>query len=240
MKKCIVSSLIAILCSSLTSAQSLEEVLEAHFEVMGVEAAKKVNTIKYQGVASQMGMEFPMYIYTKRIPNGMMVRTELEFQGQVIIPSAWNGSEGWKRMPGMSGEMTMENLSPRELESLKDGRIEGELYALYTSGKSLILDESEEFEGTLSYVVKTISEDGQRTLYYIDQESFVLLGTETIGESEQGSYNVVETRSNYTVVDGMAIALSRELKVNGQTTLTMEYEEVKVNVEIEDSVFNRP
>lgn len=233
--------LIALLTiGTAAQAQTLEEVLEAHFEIVGLEATKGIQTIITKGKAQQMGMEFPVTIYQKRDGDHVKIRTEIEFQGFTMIPQCYNGSEAWKKMPGMSGGLELQDASPDEMAELEEAQMEGVFYRYAERGYELVLLDKEEFQGTEVYPIQITKPSGDIATAYLDTESYV-----TIGMKAQTTVNGQEVEStqvmgDYDMFSGMAVPMSVETIMNDQSIMTIKFEEVIVGEEIDDTIFEKP
>lgn len=241
MKKYGVLVLALLASTAMMQAQSLEEILEAHHEVMGLETLKETETIITRGKAMQMGMEFPVTIYQKRGEDGKMkMRTQIEFQGMMMIPSCYNGETGWRKMPSMGGAMELQDLSEEELEQAALSRMEGTFYNWEERGLQVTLLEEEEFEGTPCYVIKVVQPNDSETMVYMDQESYVILGQETSMAMNGQTNKATQIMGSYDMVEGMAMPMTMETRMQGQTVVTIKIEEVEVNKAISDDLFERP
>ncbi|MEL6536718.1 MAG: hypothetical protein AAFQ98_14965 [Bacteroidota bacterium] len=240
MKKYYHTLVLVLLAATATQAQSLEEILEAHFEVTGLEASKEVETIIMKGTASQMGMEFPVIAYQKRTEDGLKQRTQMEFQGQVMVINAWNGEEGWKRMPSMNGGVELQDLTAEELEELEDGQLEGQFYNWEERGVTLTLLDEEEFQGSPIYAIQIEKENGNKSVAYLDQEAYVVIGNTSTMSFQGQQMSTTQIMGNYDMFEGMAMPMSIDTQMNGQTMITITFQEILVNEEIDDELFERP
>ena len=232
----------ALLCVSAVQvqAQELEEILEAHHEVIGLDQFKQHDSFVMRGTAMQMGMEFPVTIYQKRTESGTKMRMELEFQGQTMVPQAFNGEEGWKLMPGMSGGMEIQDATAEELAELKDMKLEGPFYGAEKAGHTLTLLGEDEFEGSPVYMIELKTESGFSATFYMDKETYIVLGQTTQSNMNGQEMSITQVMSNYQEVEGMVFPTSTETRAMGQTVLTMTISDVSVDEDIDDAIFERP
>ena len=181
-----------------------------------------------------------MTIYQKRTADGVKMRTQIEFQGRVLVPSAFNGETGWKRMLGMEGGMEVQDLSPEELAQMKNTRIEGEFYQWQKRGRSLELLGEEEFEGSRCYAIKSTQEDGSVSTYYLDQESYIMVGQTSQANMNGQDVTVTQSMGDYDIFGGVAMPMSMETSAGGQMIISISIEEIVVNGSIADELFERP
>ena len=237
MKKSFISLIVIMLLSTcFVSSQTLDEILESYFEVIGQEKLAKVSTMVFKAkvVMAAMGIELPMVVKSKR-PN--MFRSEMELQGMKII-TAFDGKDGWMINP-------MASPDPQDLvgDQLKDAQkqadIDGDLYNWEEKGHTAEYSGTEDLEGTEVYKIKLTKEDGEIQYYFLDTESFILL-KQTIIINTMGAE--VETNlsfGNYKMIDGIAMAFSMDVMTMGQSTQLI-IESVEFGIELDDSIFKRP
>ena len=91
-----------------------------------------------------------------------------------------------------------------------------------------------------TYKIKlTAKEDGRVTYYYIGKNDNILIKTSSKREI-QGSEMEVETfMSNYKEFGGLKFAMSKEQKMNGQTTQSITYSNIELNVPIDEKAFDK-
>ena len=228
--------------TGLAQEMTLEKILDKHFETIGISKLLKVNTITIKGKLIQQGMEFPGTFYQKR-PNKIYV--EFVVQGQ-SIKQAYNGEKGWQINP-LRGITEPQDMNDEETESIKENAdIEGPLYKWKEKGHTAELIGKEDMEGTEVYKIKLTlkpakeGEEGKVSFYYIDTESFMILMTAT-KRITQGVEVLSEIYTgNFKSVDGMISTHSMETKMRGNTVMQIVVDEIVIDKEIEDSIFEKP
>jgi len=238
--------LIAVLLFStfFISAQdmTLDEVLENHFETIGQDKLSEVQTFKMTGKQMMQGMEFPFTIYIKRPGK---IRMEVEIQGNTMV-QAYNGKEGWMINP-FSGSTDPQDANEKQLKNFKDqADIDGKLYNWKEKAYEVELVGKEDMEGTEVYKIKLTEkpenegEEGNVTYYFIDADSFVILKT-TVKRTINGQQIEADNfQSNYKQINGIAFPFASETKVSGNTVSQMTVEEIKLDEDIDDVIFERP
>jgi len=236
MKKQVLITLCLFLTGSLLSAQTLDEVLKAHFSAMGQDAVLKVNTMKVTGKLVQAGLEIPFIQMTAR-PSGL--RVEATLQGLTLIQT-YNGKEGWNINP-FAGITDPQPMSADEMKTYKyQADMDGILWNWKEKGLTVTLDGQEEVEGTNCYKIKIGTPEGDTYTNYLDTEDYILVRTNAKiklqgNETESDNYF-----SNYMMVEGIAIPGKSVTKINGQIANTIVTEKVELNVDLDPSLFGKP
>ena len=231
----LIASLLLVAGGSLL-AQSLDEVLAEHFSATGQDNLLKVNSQKVTGKVIQSGMEIPFIQYAKR---PRKVRIEATLQGLTLIQT-FNGTEGWVINP-FAGVTTPQPMTEDQLRSIKyQADNDGMLWNWKDKGYQVTLEGKEDMEGTSCYKVKLVTEPGDVFTFYIDADSYIMLRQnakmKVMGnESESDNYY-----SNYTMVEGIAMPGKAETKMNGQLVVTLIFEKIELNPELEDTMFDKP
>jgi len=217
-------------------AQSLDEVLAEHFTAIGQDNQLKVNSQKVTGKLIQSGLEIPFVQYAKRPGK---VRLEATLQGLTLIQT-YNGTEGWVINP-FAGVTAPQPMNEDQLRSIKyQADSDGMLWNWKEKGYQVTLEGQEDMEGTSCYKIKLETEPGDVFTFYIDADSYILLRQNTKikvmgNESENDTYF-----SNYSMVEGIAMPGKAETKMQGQLVMTLIFDKMELNPELEDSMFEKP
>ena len=217
-------------------AQSLDEVLAEQFSAIGQDNQLKVNSQKVTGKLIQSGLEIPFVQYAKRPGK---VRLEATLQGLTLIQT-YNGTEGWVINP-FAGVTAPQPMNEDQLRSIKyQADSDGMLWNWKEKGYQVTLEGQEDMEGTSCYKIKLETEPGDVFTFYIDADSYILLRQNTKikvmgNESENDTYF-----SNYSMVEGIAMPGKAETKMQGQLVMTLIFDKMELNPELEDSMFEKP
>ncbi|MGE5349797.1 MAG: outer membrane lipoprotein-sorting protein [Actinomycetota bacterium] len=217
-------------------SQTLEEVLAEHFSATGQDNLLKVNTQKVTGKMIQSGLEIPFVQYAKRPGK---VRVEATLQGMTLIQT-YNGTEGWVINP-FAGVTTPQPMTEDQLKSMKyQADSDGMLWNWAEKGYKVTLEGQEDMEGTSCYKIKLVTEPGDIFTFWIDADTYILLRQNAKimvmgNESENDTYF-----SNYTMLDGIAMPGKAETKMQGQLLMTLIFEKMELNQELEDTLFDKP
>ncbi len=223
-----------------TGGLSLDQIIAKNIESRGgMDALKAVESAQLSGtMVMGGGMEAPFTFRFKR-PN--QARLEFEFQGMTGI-QAYDGEVGWGVMPFM-GKTEPEALADDQLKQIKDqSDIDGHFVDFEDKGHEIELLGMEEVEGTEAYKLKITKENGDVVHSFLDTDYFLEFRNETRQDIQGAQQDVVITLGDYKEVGGgVLMAHSIEAKVAAmQFTQTITFNEVAVNVEVDDGIFTMP
>lgn len=235
MKKLIVGFLSLITLSA--SAQTADEIVQKYATAMGgLDAFKKVQSAKITGSVAIQGNDFPV---TVQIINGRAFRLDVDVMGQSVVNSVKDG-KGWKLNP-FGGIETPTDVEGTELTDLKSqANLCGSLMDYKALGHTIALDGQEDVQGVKTYKIKlTAKEDGRVSYYFISSVDYTML--KSSGKRDmQGSEVEVETYlSNLKEIDGLKFAMSKEQKMNGQVIQSISYNNIEMNVKIDEKAFDK-
>ena len=236
MKK-LLSLTFAIIITALftvVQGQDLSEILDQHFDVVGQEKLIEVKTITVYGKIMQIGNEFP---FVQKMKNPNKFRLEATMQGLKMI-QAFDGENGWLIAPWIGPDP--QDLTGVQLKQAKEQtNIEGDLYNWEEKGHQAEYMGTEDMEGTEVYKIKLTKKEGDEIFYFIDSESYVML-KETRKMTVQGTEMEIESfPANYEMINGIAFPMSIKTNTMGQTTEIL-FDSVKIDLEMNDSIFVRP
>jgi outer membrane lipoprotein-sorting protein len=235
-KNIFISLIIAFVATSLSFAQDLDKILDKHFETIGQKKLLKVKTIQATGKAVMMGMDSPFKMISKR-PNKIQVT--VEFQGAKII-QAYDGETAWMINPMMGSADPMDVTGPEADGLIESGDLDGQLWNYKEKGHTLELEGTEEVDGSEAYVLKLTKKNGNIDYYYMETESYLILKLKSKTMMNGSETEAEGLFSNYQDVDGYIMAFTIEQKYGGQTAMTIMMDEIKTNVEVDDSIFSKP
>lgn len=236
MKKFVVAFfiLLAAVSVKITNAQTLQEVLNKHFEAIGQEELLDKKTYEVEATVSQMGMEIPMVMKIKR-PNKF--RMEMEMQGQKMI-QAYDGEKGWMLAPWVSSEP--QDLSGPQLEqAMEQADIDGELYNYEDKGLSAELLGKEFLGDDEVFNIKLTNEEGVEKNYYIGTNDYLVKKVTGKVNAQGQEVTVEQIMSNYEEIDGVKVATKIESK-SPMGTATINFKNFKFGAPVEDSIFEKP
>jgi hypothetical protein len=236
MKNLIVSFLLMMFFTSLSFAQTVDEILAEHFNAVGQEKQLATNTFMTKGKIMQMQFEIPFTSYHKR---PMKFKSEAEFQG-MKISSGFDGNVGWSINP-MMGSSDPQPMTEEQIDRMKvQADYDGLFYNYKEKGYTVEFIGNENIDDMETYVLKLTRPNGDVITSYIDAENYVLLKTITKMKMQGVDTEAETIYSNYSYVNDILTAHSIETKVNGQTVMQMVMEEITYDVDIPDSMFEMP
>jgi len=219
-------------------AQTADELVQKYAKAMGgLDAQKKLKTMKMEGVVKQMGMEFPIVIQTI---NNKAMRVDVTVQGMTITTAYKDGS-GWSINP-LSGATTAEKMNEEQIKDAKEQADLGSDLADYKArGHKIELIGKEDVEGTETQKLKLTKKDGDVEYYFLDTETFLPLkmsSKQKYGDKEVESETFF---SDYKDVgNGIKLAHSTQIKSGGQVMMETAFTKIEANAKIEDTVFDMP
>jgi outer membrane lipoprotein-sorting protein len=227
---------LALITIGAASAQDLQSILDKHFKAIGQEKILKVKTQVSSGTIIQMGMELPFKSITKR-PNKAF--TEMDFQGARVV-MAYDGENGWAIQPWTGSEEPIDLAGP-ELGPMKElSDLDGNLWNYKEKGHQLELVGTEDLNGTEVYILKNIRQDGNIFHYYLDSEKSIVLKMKYNLTVNGQVTELVALMSNFQDVDGYLMPFTTEQSFDGQAGMTLQFNEVKFNEDIDDAIFIKP
>jgi uncharacterized membrane protein YgcG len=211
MLKSFALSFTILLFSISLRAQSVEEIIDIHREVMGFENWAGVSTITLEGKSSFGNFEVPYtsYIY------GAKMRNEIT-TGFFSMIQVYDGEAGYMKVnsPRGGGEEVID-LPPAANQALQN-RIDFGLDLLkVTDLEFLKLEGTVEMEGLKVFKLVFDSPVNPLTEFYVDSDSYVLIQKKVIREWEGETTINVTNYSDFKMVNGMLIAHARDTAIEG-------------------------
>lgn len=230
------------MCFASAKAQTADEVLSKYFaNTGGLEKWKTLQSRTSTGKAF-FGQDFPMTIY-EMAPNKQ--RMEVNVQGMLLIPQAFDGTTAWTLNP-MQGGKDPVKLDDEQAKELKDDQFEDNFIDYKKKGHEVILEGTEEIDGMKCYKLKLVrnknnDKEDITEVHYFDSENFVpLVVSRYIRSGPQKGTEVKSYLSDYQDVGGLMFPFSMEQKVNGQTVFKVTLEKITINDIKDESIFAFP
>lgn len=216
---------------------NLEIIIENYFKTIGQDKIVEIETAIASGVTIQYGDETSFKQIQKK-PDKAYLEVLLS-DGQ-ILKQGYDGKTGWMLASWMGSSEPVELTGP-DLKTIKEmGNIEGDLWNWEEKGHKLKLMGKEELDSNDVYHLVLTKSDGDIDELFIDINSFILhkmLRRTVINGSE------VEMEvhfDDYRNTEGILLPFTVEQYFNGQLGMTVKIQEVKFNIEIDDSIFIKP
>lgn len=234
-------ALVCALAPQPATAQDLDldDVLARYYEAIGgLDAWKSVESMKVTGTMSmRRGMEVP---FSRLVKRPGKIRMEFTVQGMTGVRAS-DGETAWMHMPFRGGSEPEVIEGPRAQGLRDDADIDGLLVGYEEDEYKVELVGLETTEGTEAYKLKITKKESDIEYWYLDAEYFIPIKTEVL-RSFRGNETVVEvTISDYKEVNGLMMAHSFQItRQGGEGGQSITFEQVELNVDIDDSVFRLP
>ncbi len=216
---------------------TVEELLRNYYEAVGgPEQWKNLNSMKFIGSGENMGMNFPVVVYSMR-PN--LQKVEVDIQGKKFV-DAFDGETAWTINPFMGGLEPQKKTEEETKEAAKQ-MFEDELVNYAEKGHSVSLEGTEEVEGVQAIKLKLTKKDGDEVYYFFDPEAYVpIMQRQYIKFGPMKGQPVETYFSDYDEVEGMYFPFSIVQKVNGQVVMNMRADSIELNPPLDKSIFAFP
>jgi hypothetical protein len=224
----------AILMTSVSQAQTVDEIIDKHTEAIGgKEKISQLKTIYTETSMDAMGSSSPAFEY---LMEGKGFKSESEFNGMKII-NCFSDKSGWSVNP-MAGGADAQAMPD---ETYKSGRDQiyfgGSLvnYAAKGNKIELVGKEGNDFK-----LKVTNGSGGAETNYFIDATTYLLNKTVAKAEFMGQSIEIVSSFSDYKKTDfGIVIPYTRSTDFGG-FALGFKVNKVEVNKELDPKIFEKP
>ncbi len=229
-------AVLLVFFSSQMFSQSIDEILQKHFEAVGQKKLLEKGQFVAKGKVIRGQMEIPYTSYHKK---PMKFKSVATFQGMEII-QAFDGEKGWSINP-FTGSTKPEPLTDEQNEKMKIQADFGGLFHNYKEkGYKVTLLGKETMDDVDVYVIELLRPNGDDIKVYMDAENYVILKTK-FKTKVQGVEQEFETYlSNYKSVDGIVDPFDIETKFKGNTVSHIVIDSIDYNVDLPDSIFEMP
>jgi len=218
-------------------AQTADEIIQKYTDnIGGLDNFKKVTTAKISGIFSGQGMDFPL---TTQIINGKAMRTDVEVMGQAIV-NCYKDGKGWKINP-FAGAETATDVTGAELNDFKDqSSLATPLMDYKSRGNKIELLGQEDVEGVKTFKIKmTTAADSKVTTYFVDASTYLIIKTVSSRDIQGQATEIASFFSDYKTYGGLKFAMSRVSKIAGETFQTVTFNNVELNVAIDEKIFDK-
>ncbi|MDC8004367.1 outer membrane lipoprotein-sorting protein [Aureisphaera galaxeae] len=230
-----------------TQAQTAEEIVDNFFEnTGGMDAWKKIKSMKATGTASFGPQKFPFIMYT--MVDGRMA-AEVDLQGSKFIPQAFDGEKQWAmNFQTMEAEAAdseaSQNYKANEAKDFPDPFLDYK-----SKGYTISYEGKETIEGTEAFKVKLTKnpimvdgkEEAHSVMYYFDTENYVpIVSEEKITSGPQKGMVQQTLYSEYLEAGDIFYPYTFDVKMGGQVVQSINMTEVEFNADIDESIFVMP
>jgi len=226
---------------STAQAQTADEIIANYLENTGGKANwEKLEGVEMKGVMKMQGMEIP--VEQVLLKDGRQ-STTIEFQGQKMVWSAYDGKILWTR-----NQMTMEaEKSDNETTENMKNQVKDFINPFLNykdKGYTVELLGKETMDGTETFKIKLTKDpiivNGQSqpniALYYFDTENFVPIVVENeVPEGPMKGQKMKSSISDYQEVNGLYFPFAQSSSFQ-----TMEFKDIIVNPAVDNAKFAFP
>jgi hypothetical protein len=212
-----------------------DEVLDKYVEALGGKAAfEKLSSRVMKGdfELTTMGVTSAAEIYAKA-PNKWLLT--INVPGFGLVQQGYDGASGWAQDP----QTGLRDLRGGELESVKRSAEFNQPLKLKALFPKLEVKEKSKVGEREVYVLEATPAQGSPEKLYFDTQTHLLVRADVEVEGPQGKTAFEISFDDYKEVDGIKLAhtVSRSSPV---ISFVIKVEEIKHNVPIEDSKFQKP
>lgn len=218
-------------------AQTAEEIIDNYFEnTGGIDKWKKLQSQQINGKMFQGPMEFEGTV-TVAVPNKQKV--EVNVAGTTII-QAYDGTTAWMLNP-LQGGMTAQKMPDEMAQQMINQEFPSEFFNYKEKGHEVVLEGTEDIEGTECFKIKLTKKNGSVQYTYFDTEYYIPVMVRAVVSSGTSTGQNVDTyMSEYKEVEGLVMAHSIETKSNGVSMMKIIVSEIKINPQIPANFFDFP
>lgn len=239
----------AFICSFVTNAQTVDEIVAKYFEnTGGIEKWKALQGIRMTAKVNQGGMEIPLEII--QLKDGRQL-TSISFQGKTIKQGVFDGTDLWSHN-FMTMKAEKSDAETTENFKLDIGEFPDPFLTYKERGLTAELIGKETVDGTETYKIKLtkkpVKVDGKPTdnivYYYFDAENFVPLVMEAEVKTGPGKGKITQLKySDYQEVpnsNGLIMAFTMSQGEKGGPSQPLNVTAVEVNPKVDNTTFQFP
>lgn len=223
--------LIGLVVATVINAQSLDEIVKNHSAAVKQDKLAKISTIKISGKMSAMGMEMPMVMLMKN-PN--KIRVTYSFNGQEMV-SVFDGEKGYMINPMMGSAEPVE-LTGEQLKQVQNNNAFQNQVVNYFNNGQITLEGTENVNNKPAFKLK-VSEGATPIYLFLDKDSYMLVKMTTVADQGGASMEVETYLSDYVDIDGVILPKKTTAMTNGMEAAVITFDNIEVNIPVEDSVF---
>ncbi len=237
MKAKILSILILIFAVTYANSQTADMIIGKAINAIGGEKSfKNINSIEYSMTLTGMGMEMPMKYYKK---GDDKIRLEISYMGQDMI-SIMNGKSAWTKTAGNVIEVPEAALN--EFKGQLESQVEAfDMPFLNYKEKNITFEliGEEPVNGIDTYKIEATSADGNSTIY-IEKATNLLIKATSVQNINGQNIDADVFMSDYKSVGSLKMPHKIEVKSNGEDLVKIVLTSLKINENIDDSLFQKP
>ena len=213
------------------SGQTVDEVLEKHFEAMGgAESWADLQSMRASGTLSVAGgmAEGPFTLVQNR---PAMWRMDVTIQGMSIV-QAYDGDIAWQINPMMgSPEPQVADAMTAEI-IIANSDLDGPLVGWKEDGHQIEVMGHESVDGTDTIKLQ-VTANGNISFYYLDASSYLPFQI----ESSTGGQSTKARLSDYREVGGLLFPFAIDIET-GMGPQSLVFDSIEVNIDVDETEFS--
>ena len=234
MRRLTISLVLAAFALSSLAAQDLDKILNDHFKASAQDLRSNITSTIMKGKVVVMGMETETTIYQSRPSN---LRVETVIMGSKMIQT-YDGTTGWNYAPAM-GVPEPKEMGTEELKGiLNQANMDSPLWNYKEKGNNLELDGTSE-DGS-AYKIKLTKAEGDEMVIFISKESSLMTKIITRQLVNGMDAEIESELKDYKTIKGIPVSHYMGSKMSGQLVLTITFESIEFNKELDSSLFGKP
>jgi len=224
--------LTGLLLVAVLNAQSLDEIVKKYSAAIKSDQLANVKTIKIKGKMSAMGMDMPMEMFMKN-PNKIKVVYTMNGQSMVSI---FDGEKGYTINPMMGSSEPIE-LTGDQLKQIQNSNVFRNEVLNYFNKKQLYIEGEEDVKGKPAYKLKVAVAGSSPVYMFIDKSTSLLVKTSSTVDQGGTQMSVDSYMTDYIDSNGVVMPKKTTAVANGMEAAVITFDQVEVNVPMDDSVF---
>ncbi len=220
-------------------AQNADEVIQKYTGTMGgLDAINKLESAKITGTLGSQGQKFPLTVY---IINTKSMRTDVTVNGKVVS-NVYDKGAGWKINPYENISTATEVTAADDLAQLKtQANLANNLMDYKKRGHTVEYVGQEVVDGQTADKIKlTSKDDGKLTTYFIGKTDHLLIRSDSKQKIQGNEYDAQTFYSDFKEYKGLKFATHFVRKIEGTIFQEVNYENVELNVPIDEKIFKMP
>jgi hypothetical protein len=237
LSKLFLTAVLAFAMSSTAMAQ-VDDILEAHFQAVGgIEKLSEIKTVKRSGSATLSGVAGNLEGTREEaavVGKKSYAKNDL---GIISDTTGWNGTTGWKVSPAEG----LADLEGPDLDLAKAATHLDPLHSVVELFGSAALTLGSD-RAVYGKDCVTLNLAGAPISYFVDKESQYLVGIElTTTDPAMGEIALMVGYGDYAEFGGVMLPNTTSLDIaNGMITVDTTFEKTEIDVELDESIFEKP
>ncbi len=215
------------------------KLIEYHLQVLGgLEQIKSIRTLAIKGPLKEGKNNFNM-IWYRKAPNKYRVEQHYRKLGRDYRTiRVYDGRAAWTQVVKPKPPAVMGKAEARDFALEAD--FYGPLVDHPTKGHFFVYDSQAKVYGKPTHIVKGRLNTGAIVYYYFDVQDYLLRRYGFTGKFASSKVNADYYPKGFRKFNGVVMELGREYVANKGIYKEVDFESIKVNVEISDALFTMP